>query len=61
MRTQLSRLLFTAILGGAILGSAGHSYADEHRGDHREERREERHEEHRAEVRVEVRDHGRPR
>jgi hypothetical protein len=42
MRTRLSRLLFTAILGGAILGSAGRSNADDHRGDRREDRREDR-------------------
>src|SRR6266576_3009886 len=59
MRIQLSGFLFTAVLGGTLLASAGPSFADpEHekqrddrrdrhdekpRDDHRDDRREERH------------------
>src|SRR4029078_12180199 len=58
MRTQLSRLLFTAILGGTIAASAGRSYAgpDHDRHDRREERREDRREGRREERREERRE-----
>src|ERR1041385_3639874 len=73
MRTHLSRLLFTMLMGGALLASAGRSYADDHRDDrksreHHDERREERRDERRDERREEpaedrrevVRDHRHP-
>ena len=59
MRIQLTRFLFTAILGGTLLASAGHSYADRDQDRERRERRDDRREE-RYERRVEHRDRFRP-
>jgi hypothetical protein len=57
MHKYLNRLLYTALLGGTLMTTAGHAYADpERRAEERhEEHREERHEERRAEERHEER------
>src|SRR5690349_3739288 len=55
MRIQLSRFLFTAMLGGTLLASGGRSFANPEHERQRDDRREDRREEHRREERREDR------